>query len=254
MIQIVIPGWLALLLAIAAPLTLLWLKTWIQARAQAGVKAAFDTKLESHRSELQQLVEANRFALERTMEEFSLFAAKKHEVYAGLYRRLRLAEGRLADLVTGVRITPTFLDFDKADLEEFLTEMKYSARKKREVLEAFDVSPENAVEAYEGHQPTVQRFKARKRLDSAISFFLLNELYLSPEAAELCQKLLLSMRELLYAMMGGASEPYIREREVLKRITAQLEELRGQMQSEVQAGAKPVAAIPLLPLALPTDE
>jgi hypothetical protein len=249
MIQIVIPGWLAVVAGIAAPLAILWLKTWIQSRAQAGVKAAFDKRLETHKHELQQLGEANRFSLQRTMQEFSLFATKKHEVYAGLYRRVRLSEGRLADVVSGVRITPTFLDFDREDVEKFLTEMRYSARKIREVLEAFDVSPEKAVEAYEEHQPTVKLFRARKRLDSAISFFLLNELYLSPEVAELSQKLLLGMRELLYGIMSGASEPFSEERQLLKRITTELEKVRGQMQQEVQAGARPVSAIPLLPIA-----
>jgi hypothetical protein len=130
-----------------------------------------------------------------------------------------LAEGRLADLDSDVRVTPTFLDFDKEDLQEFLTEMHFSAKKTREVFEAFDVSRERAVEAYEEHQPTIQLFRARKRVDAALNYFLMNELYLSPEVARQGQTILRTMRDLLYRSMADATGPPVEHRELMRRIS-----------------------------------
>jgi hypothetical protein len=85
MTEIVVPSWLPLVLLGALTVGALWLRTWITARAQAGVKAAFDKELETHKQELQQLGEANKFELQRILQEFRLFATKKHEVYAALW-------------------------------------------------------------------------------------------------------------------------------------------------------------------------
>src|SRR4051812_19620253 len=91
--------WQVLAIAGVGSLSVLAVRSWISSTISARAKAIFDHALEQHKHDLQQITESSRFDYARRIQDFGLYAVKKHAVNARLYRFLLELEGRLSELL-----------------------------------------------------------------------------------------------------------------------------------------------------------
>jgi len=161
---------------------------FLERRISAGVDSRFAKRLEDHKHKLAMLSEAAQHEYRKDIAEFNLFVQKKHTVLPEVYSNFRIAHGAILNLM-GLQRTPTFEEFDERDIEDYMTEHELRDGKKQEVLEHWHRDRDGAVKDLNTYLRMVKIQRARVKLDEAKNYWLLNELYMSKEANEACQKL-----------------------------------------------------------------
>ncbi|MCP3794696.1 hypothetical protein [Paenibacillus sp. CH40] len=106
---------------ISIPIIIATVWTALKFFSKSYVNQQFNKLLETHKHELQILMENNKFDLQRKMLDFNLFTTKKHEVYTKLFNLYLVAEGR-ARGIDGYEY-PDFKKYSKSEIKEYLTSL-----------------------------------------------------------------------------------------------------------------------------------
>ena len=192
--------WIALLvvqglLVAAAPVLL-------KIVAERAVGHAFDRRLESHKAQLTALNDTVRFDLQRQMTDVGHFAAKRHQVCAEIYHALRAAHGEVS-AIDGLRREFTYEEFDEVDIERVLTERKVAHGKRDEILALFGSDRERGVRQMKDYFRVLDINAARRSHQNANNLVLLNEIYLSDELVDACQR----VTRLVHGVLFDAEHP-----------------------------------------------
>jgi hypothetical protein len=211
----------------AVVLPLAWLgwkhaaKTWI---AEA-VTTRWDRERERYRHELRRIEQEAGFDYQRRLLDFNLYSAKRHEACAGLWKRVRRADGRIRELA-GMREVPSLEYLDSSDLDKLLERKGLPAGKRKQHVSLWEADPAAAKQStYELlHELDVQ--EAWRSWVYANNFLLSNEPYL-PEAVILPARDVLTQLKKLFAMVRFQIEGEVAARlELKKQATPMMERLR----------------------------
>lgn len=157
--------------------------------------AGLERNLENHKAALSLSADAARLTLQRQLTEFSVYAPKRHEVYAEMFRRILEAEGRLYRLY-GFRSEPTYKEFSRADFVELFAEKNLPHGQESQLLELLDKEPrEGALKRIRKALYEAEKYEALREHAEANNYFLLNELYLSDAAVEAVRAAMSAMHE-----------------------------------------------------------
>ncbi len=144
----------------------------------SGVDSYFAKKLESHKHQLDQITERNRFDYDRWATDFGLYTSKKHEVYSELYRLILIADGSLEGLV-GLRELPSFEEYTRNDMEQYLKGYHVVEGYILELLKDWSINRRDCIAKIREYLYMLDFQKADKDRQDAKNFFLVNILYLS---------------------------------------------------------------------------
>lgn len=128
------PPWLfavqSAVLVVGTPLLVLYL----QEQIKNIVRTESDRALADYRhGHDKALAEANA-KHQKLLRDYGQYSAKRHDVYAQLYKRVRIANDRYASLL-GFLSTPDFSKYDEEDIESYRKTYKLRARDVRKALE-----------------------------------------------------------------------------------------------------------------------
>jgi len=163
-----------LLLGVAGVAFRAWLPHYVTKR----VDLQFDSQLESHKSELQRLLEYDKFELQRKLTAGSLYMQKQHAAVAESYSAIRWAHGEVAGLF-GIQQTVILRDLNRNDLVNLLAHYKVHGGKQDELLATYDADAASGITAVETYLFSTRLSRARSKLLDAQNLMYLNEIYFS---------------------------------------------------------------------------
>ncbi|MCM3257031.1 hypothetical protein M3664_04450 [Paenibacillus lautus] len=174
---------------ISIPLIVLTVWTGIKFFSKSYVNQQFNKLLETHKHELQMLMENNKFDLQRKMLDFNLFTTKKHEVYTNLYNLFLVAEGR-ARGIRGIGVDPFIRKYGRSEIEEYLKSLNMPSAD----IQSFvgNWTPENAPQIVDHIVDYLQKLEVRKAIEcqqEAKNFSIYSGLYLSDNVAVISKEL-----------------------------------------------------------------
>ncbi len=207
------------------------LKKWLDQRIASGVKHQFDKRLEDHRHSLQMLTEAARFDYQRRMQDFSLFASKKHEINARLFELLRIAEGA-AHGIRGPGHSLTFEEYNEADLLRYMTDQNIVEGKREEIIKIWQSSKQDGIQALKEYLSVIGIGKAKANRQHVINFVLANELYLLPDVVKAVYRCLALFGNRIADAeydLDALMRPPIRPQEITEAVEAVRELLRKEI-------------------------
>jgi hypothetical protein len=230
------PLWVSVLIIAIYLIDRFLLKRWTDAVIEQRIKSRFEKELETHKSSLLLIAEHAKFEYQRRLHDAALFVSRQHEAYAQLYAKVLTADGDIRGLFGTVTATPTFQDFEEADLADFLKAMQISQRGQREVLGAFAAGDlRAAISTYEKYHRIVAVFTAERAFNDAKNYSLTNAIYLSRDVAPLVRTLLKQLYQVLLAAQMGESHRYPGFDAVDKEIQRIRDELLSLLQQKLQA-------------------
>lgn len=232
-------------LAIAALLAYL-ARVYLKALAEKAVAHQLDKRLEAHKIELQRELETHKaslqstadsvkFDFQRQMRDVELFAAKRHEVSAQLYFKIRRADGAIRGLF-GARSEQPFAEMDDTELLEILEKHKVTSAMRRKLMESLQANRQAGLHDFRIVIRRIEVGAASTKWHSARNYCLVNEIYTTDDVErtatdvlELLLKILIEAEMLSVAIAGSA----LTDRD---SVTPKLEALRVAIRSELGRG------------------
>lgn len=186
------------------------------------------TKLDTH-------VETLKFDLNKQMLHAELVTKNKHEIYPKLFQLMSIADGAIGGL-SGIQRVLTFQEYDRNDFENYLKRNEVMSAQRKIILDKWDLSREEGVKEWRNYEKILQQSKAEKSLTDARNYFFLNGIYISDKIREKSENVFKLLRELLtYRIFpeGLDREDYAKIRDLDKKISEELDQLRKQMKAEL---------------------
>jgi hypothetical protein len=205
-------------------------KGWIQ----LGLKK----RLIAFQHELSREVEYARFDFQRRAYDFTLYAAKKHDVYAELYQAMAMAHGAVIGLY-GLKTWESFQNFNREDVREFLNGLGLTHGLQEHLLNVWDRDPALGASQIRDYMRAVETTHARKIWQEAWNSRLLKRLYLSDRVDSLCSDLLLALHSYLVEVEYERYPDVDRLRrlnEYRSQADKRLEALKDCMRDEISVG------------------
>ena len=172
------------LITIAVVLTGRYVVTRVVAEAEQAARLGADKALADHRHEQEKQLARLEAQHQRSFEEFGLYTRKQHQVYAALYRKVRVAADRFSSQI-GASISTDFSTFTAGDVQAYVEGNEISPSLGDPVIAAFqNGATPAAVRLMEGLDRKLQRWKAEEAFRQAKNAEALNELYLSDDVRE----------------------------------------------------------------------
>jgi hypothetical protein len=206
----------------------------------------FAEKLESHKSELNKIIDLNKFELQRKMHDFSLYTGKVHEVYQKMYELICIAEGNTAQSASAGSYEPNYLYMNEEQLEHFLKET-YQLHEVtyKEYVNHWNENKDKKIDDLKSFVNRVKTNRTDKSIDEAISYFLLSKLYLSQDVDQLIDSLITDITKCMINVKiykdpnyspGSRMTQIENIEKYSKSCREKLNKLREQMQTELKKG------------------
>lgn len=133
-----------------------------------------------HHQHDQTLASANA-AYQRQLQEFSLFARKRHQVYAELYRNVRIASDGYAGMI-GLSMGTNFSRFTLTEAKEYIERHEVPASMADPIVAAFkDNNSSLAAQVLDKLEYRLKLRRSSKAFSKAKNIEALYELYLSDD-------------------------------------------------------------------------
>jgi hypothetical protein len=176
LLSILTDPWFYLLLIALLWGTRLALQRWIH----GAVDHRFALRVESHKHQLQLIIEEERFDLQRRLAGASLYLQKQHAAAAEIYSAVRVAHGSVSSLF-GIQRGFDLDDFNEEDLREILTSSEVLKGKQDELLRQWQGNRIAGAKAIKQYLFELGLPRAERRLQEASNAMYLNEIYFSDE-------------------------------------------------------------------------
>lgn len=240
-------GFTLLIVVIAVIATGSWqaLTAFISRRVTAAAQEQVDRRVRDHQTTLAKEIEAYRAQLalsadsarltfQRQLQEFTLYAAKRYEVYSELFKHMLYAEGALASFY-GVRSERGFQHESREEIEELMAERHLPAGLREEVFELFDAgNRQKFATRLRDILQLVERGEAVQKYWEAKNYFLVHELFLSEDALPVVEKAF----DVMHDMVGVVRFPEPgtgRDGLAIKKaMRSAVDEVRGVMRCDLQ--------------------
>ena len=199
-------GLLILIGAIAVVGAGLFLRGYLQRLARQSL----DKELESHKQELQLQADAIKVDHERRLKDFGIYTQERHRAYAGIYKRLLVAEGAIKSL-WGLSFERTYEDASGEEIATLLEERKIPGKTSQEIILAWDNAEKRARELLSKALHDWKIAHANQKLQAARNYQLLNELYFSEAAASSIENAYLNMGKYLIHAQAEETSAHVPE-------------------------------------------
>ena len=104
----------------------------------------FSISFEVYKGELQKLAEQQRYMNQRRLTDFNLYTTKKHERSIELHEKLFNARNKVLWRNNPLRQLPTFSDYNREDMIDFLEKYNITKGRKEELLNRWEENQRDA--------------------------------------------------------------------------------------------------------------
>ncbi|MGQ0563236.1 MAG: hypothetical protein ACT443_15355 [Gemmatimonadota bacterium] len=164
----------AILLTIAWPIV----RPWVEKLVDRRFDYEFASRLETHKRDLELTTEAAKYDFQKKLTNVSLHTARRHDAYAKAFRAARLAHGLMVNQ-RGLRKSPTFEEYNEADVEAYLRLREAPQGFIDEIKHLWSRDRKSAKEKLVPYAKMLEFQGAERGFDKAKNQLYLNELYLS---------------------------------------------------------------------------
>jgi phytoene dehydrogenase-like protein len=186
-------------LTVALPL--LFARLFGKRIVEKWIDTQFSKRLETHKNDLRKDFESYKESLlddaegvrakhQRLLQDFSHYTVKRHEVYARLYRLLRIAHDCTDELNPNYLASPDYAHAELPAVLERLSSVKASKETTKAIATAWFENQDLALTLTRGAMAHGLRQRALRARQRAVNYHLVNELYLSIEVASSADALL----------------------------------------------------------------
>ncbi|WP_169083267.1 hypothetical protein [Paenibacillus sp. PL91] len=198
----------------------------------------FNKKLESHKHDLQIMMEHMRFDFQRKTQDFILFTNKKHEKYAKIYDLYLRAESKVR-LVLRNEFSPSkFLMYSQIELENYLRRFSLEESQLLHFLEEWSRSDDKKeiADKISDFLFDLELIRSRTAFNNAKNEFLLNRIYLSAGVTLIVERLTNELNNVLFTIDFFSNNKFDNQEEIHNTIMASINELTDLMKSELGIG------------------
>lgn len=223
---------LTLVIIIGGPLA--WL--YLQERVKNVAREQTDRAIADYKHEHDRTLAALNADHQRRLQEFNLFTQKQHQVYAALYKRIRIAADSY-DTMIGLTMGPDFASWTIEGVRGMLARYKVPEGDAAAAIAAYQQGEnEKAAKLMDDTYFRIQRRRADQAFGRAKNFEALYELYLSDPVRQQLDAVRSSMAEVSVVLMREDDErdrsEYKKEQEML----LQVRRLYHVMRDEIRSG------------------
>lgn len=172
---------------ISVPSTLLIVGAAVKFLSKVYVDQLFKKALEDHKHDLQMIVENNKFDIQRKMHDFSLYASKKHSIYADLYGLFLNAE-KMSKRMMGFREMPNYIAYSGKELEYALRNKGIPEVKIEYYVEGWNSYKSTKIDDLKMYIQFFEINEAKLAFSESKDKFHNSRLYLSEKVTEICHK------------------------------------------------------------------
>ncbi|GAV11334.1 hypothetical protein [Paenibacillus sp. NAIST15-1] len=232
---------------ISIPLILATVWAGLRFLAKKYVEQEFSKRIENHKHDLNLLVEANKFDIQRKMYDFNLYTTKRHETYMKLYNLFLEASSRVSRF-QGIRQIPDFKNFSNEVIAEYLRRFNLSESEWLTIAENWNNGTDPyLVKKVESYYNINEVREMEAAYVKAKNEYLLTRLYLSKKVESICLILSSKLTEALLELEEIYDINYIEQdinltesRKNLRKIHDDINlhslELKDEMQKELSIG------------------
>lgn len=200
-----------------------WIALLLPVVLTAIIGLIFNTKLENH-----------KHILQKKVQDFSLYNEKKHICYAELYKLIRLAEGSILGL-RGLTTRPSFDDYNKVDVENYLDGFSTPKKVIREVVDLWDINKNRAIEIIREYEKYRDLKKSENAFFEARNYWLINELYFDENINIKINEYFKTLYNLYVNYENPEEVPRKENRELKSKIEVKFNELKDSMKKELSS-------------------
>ena len=177
---------------------LLWCSRMVIKKFLYGfVDERFDKRLEDHKHSLGLITEQARYEYQRDLENFNLYAARRHTAVESVYAKARVGHGAVAGLFgSGEKLT--FEELNRNEMDEHLVSLRVPQGTRVEILKDWDSNREAAHGVLWRYLDLRGIQEAEGKYHEAQNEVFLNELYLTDEARRAFEELFKMLHDWLY--------------------------------------------------------
>ena len=157
----------------------------------------FDAQLEDHRHQLTLVADAVRADHQRRLHNAAIVAEKQHAIFRRFFHLLHGAMGKIVHLY-GVTQEPGFDAYSLADLDHYMTELRFPGTIKEAVLAAWDTDRLWAILQLRTLTRQGKIEDAERAFAKAWNYFIGNSLYLSDRVATKAREVFDPLQKILY--------------------------------------------------------
>ncbi|MFA5839866.1 MAG: hypothetical protein WC890_04325 [Candidatus Margulisiibacteriota bacterium] len=198
------------------------------------IDSYFDKKLEEHKHALSLITENAKFDYQKKLSDFNLYVQKKHQIYSELFKYIMIADGKVAGL-RGCKEFPTFQEYNKMDIEEYLLKLKVPRGKIEDIINIWVADNDLAKKEVRIYLDLAGFNNAKKALIEANNCYWLSVIYLSEAVNNECRPLLDKISSLLtiYEFKEASSEFNKDSKTLKEEIAALISSLTSIMKKEL---------------------
>lgn len=227
---------------LSIPTTLIIIGGFMKVAVNKFIDTRFNKRLETHKSELQLILETNKFDFQRKMSDFNLYTNKRHESYMNIYDMYLRADGAIRGLM-GLRSLPDYSEYGREDLEKRLRSFNLLENVIIDFLQKWDVAT-NYNDKTQLHREINDYIKkiepkiAKNKLSEAKNYYLTRRIYLSEEVNNLLESLTINLSNYANGVefLFDSNIPFTNKQNIDLLITNDFSQLQTQMATELQAG------------------
>ncbi|CAG7651724.1 hypothetical protein ACFQI7_27885 [Paenibacillus allorhizosphaerae] len=230
---------------VSVPTTLVIVGGFFKLAVNSFIDNKFKERLETHKKELQLIVEANKFDYQRKIADFNLYTAKRHESYMDLYDKVLLADGYIRSLM-GFQNRPDYREYGLEDLEKWLKSFNLLSNKIEEFKNKWTKTEgvDKTRERQELHREIgnyirmVEVQVANLKLSEAKNYFLSKRLYFSDEVIVLTSAIIADLNNFSTRVeyLRAHQEPFLDRQSLEQAIENNLESVRKKIKAELSVG------------------
>jgi hypothetical protein len=203
--------------------------------AKAKLDSHFTKQLEAFKAQLSGLADAARFDYSRRLADFSLFAAKRHEVYVEVYRRYRATFDAYQQYRVAYHRNRGHKTLNEAEVRALMTRNRVKADAQKDVVAQWDANRDEGVRLLNVALDRRYGLRARAVFDRAQDFWLANYVYASKDVRAKVSSLVPSLKEYVDHLEQTSLEERARDEVTKSKWKALEEEVRDKLEALTDA-------------------
>lgn len=226
------------LTVLGTPTVMVFLAWHFKESIKAYLLVGAHKAINEHKQVLDTYTESMKHSLQREMVRVESYVKGKFTVYPVLYEKILKAQGSVSSLF-GVRFSTNQDRFTEEDLRSALDENRVVDGEVQHILGVFRSDNKTGLEIFNRMMREIEFQKARNVYHEAKNYLVLNELFLSKEAADHSYKIFTSMWSVwVDSQMSHQSQGHYDKtnevRETNAKNDAMIGELKDMMRREME--------------------
>ena len=202
---------------------------------KAKLDSHFTKQLDAFKAQLAGLADAARFDYSRRLADFSLFAAKRHEVYVEVFRRYRATFDAYQQYGIVYHRNRGYKTLNEAEVRALMTRTRVKANAQEEVVAQWNTNRDEGFRLLNLALDGRYSLRARAVFDRAQDFWLANYVYASKDVRAMVSSLVPKLRDYVVYLEQTPLEERQRDEVTKSKWKTLEEEVRDKLEALTDA-------------------